>query len=303
MLPKKVLTTGAAGFLGRALATRLLAAGAEVHGTSRSTRGSDDLPIHWHKGSFEDFDTAQQIIRQVEPDIIYHLSGMVTGNNGVDNVIPTFHSLVTSTVNLLTAATKVGCQRIIIVGSSNEPVDQSPNSPYAAAKWASTMYSRLFQQVYNLPIVIARTFVAYGPGQAPDKLIPYVMSQLMRGERPKLSSGSWKTDWIYIDDVVEGLIRCATTSGIEGCTIDIGSGQYASVRQIVDKVVTLLEPAVMPQFGALPDRHSEHTPVANKDYAWEKLQWRAEISLDEGLRRTVEHATREFSVRSLAIPQ
>jgi len=59
----------------------------------------------------------------------------------------------------------------------------------------------------------------------------------MRGERPKLSSGAWKTDWIYIDDVVEGLIRCATTPAIEGCTIDIGTGQYASVRQIVEKIV------------------------------------------------------------------
>ncbi len=97
-----------------------------------------------------------------------------------------------------------------------------------------------------------------------------------------------ENDWIYIDDVVEGLIRCATTPGIEGCTIDIGTGQYASVRQIVEKVaVTLLEPPVLPQFGAVPDRHSEHTPVANTTYAWEKLQWRAEVSLDEGLRRTV----------------
>jgi len=87
--------------------------------------------------------------------------------------------------------------------------------------------------------------------------------------------------------VVEGLIRCATTPGIEGCTIDIGTGQYASVRQIVEKVVTLLEPPVLPLFGAVPDRHAEHTPVADTTYAWEKLQWRAEVSLDEGLRRTV----------------
>jgi UDP-glucose 4-epimerase len=287
MLPNRVLTTGAAGFIGRALAKRLLRSGVEVHGTSRTLRGGNDLPITWHQGSFEDLDTAQHIVKQVKPDVIYHLAGMVTGANGIDNVIPTFHSLVTSTVNLLTVASKVGCGRIIIVGSSNEPVDQNPNSPYSAAKWASSMYGRLFQQLYNSPVVIARTFVAYGPGQPSDKLIPYVMSQLMRGEPPKLSSGAWKTDWIYIDDVVEGLIRCATTPGIEGCTIDIGTGQYASVRQIVEKVVTLLEPPVLPQFGAVPDRHSEHTPVADTTYAWEKLQWRAEVGLDEGLRRTV----------------
>src|SRR5262245_4773583 len=121
MLPNRVLTTGAAGFIGRALATRLLTAGAEVHGTSRTSRSRDDFPITWHQGSLQDFYTAQQIVKKVKPDIIYHLAGMVTGANGIDNVILTYHSLVTSTVNLLAAAAQVDCQRIIIVGSSNEP--------------------------------------------------------------------------------------------------------------------------------------------------------------------------------------
>jgi len=263
-----------------------------VHGTSRSEHADDNLPVTWHLGSFEDFNDANRIISSVKPDIIYHLSGMVTGSNRVDNVIPTFHSLVTSTVNLLSVAAAVGCcQRIIIVGSSNEPVNDSPNSPYAAAKWASSMYSRLFQTLYNLPIVIARTFVAYGPGQPSDKLIPYVMTQLMKGERPKLTNGTWKTDWIYIDDVIEALVRCAVVPGIEGCTIDIGTGQYSSVRDIVERIVALLEPATTPQFGALPDRQAEHTPVADIAYAREKLRWKAEVSLQEGLRRTFEHAT------------
>lgn len=299
MLVRRVLITGASGFIGRSLALRLQSVGCEVHGTSRVDRSEDGLLINWHTGSFEDLTTVQNILHEVRPDIIFHLSGMVTGSNNVDNVIPTFHSLVTSTVNLLSVAAHEGCcQRIIIVGSSNEPVGHYPNSPYAAAKWASTMYSRLFQTLYNLPIVIARTFVAYGPGQPPDKLISYVISQLMRGERPKLSSGTWKTDWIYIDDVIEGLIRCAVAPGIEGCTVDIGTGEYASVRDVVDKIVALMEPSVLPQFGALADRHSEHTPVADTVYANEKLRWRAEVRLDEGLRRTVEHATNMMTGKS-----
>lgn len=298
MQSKKILITGATGFIGRKLAAQLLAAGAIVHGTSRTDRSNDPLAITWHKGSFEDLETAQQVISEVKPDFIFHLAGMVTGSNSITNVLPTYHSLVTSTVNMLSVAATIQCERIVIIGSSNEPVDQNANSPYAAAKWASSMYSRLYQKLYNLPIVIARTFVAYGPGQPSDKLIPYVLSQMMNGQAPKLSSGAWKTDWIYIDDVVDGLLRCATTPGIEGSTIDIGTGQYASVREIVEKLVTILEPSVTPIFGAVPDRHAEHTPVADTAFAWDKLQWKAGVSLEEGLRKTVEDLVNPASGKS-----
>jgi UDP-glucose 4-epimerase len=284
---KRILITGAGGFIGRRLASELVKKGAEVHGTSRTERNGDRLPITWWKGSFEDIDTARTTLNEVRPDIIFHLSGMVTAVNRMENILPAYHSLITSTVNLLTLSADLNCERILIIGSSNEPVGQDPNSPYAAAKWASSMYGRLFNRLYDSPVVIARPFVGYGPGQPADKLIPYVISQLINGEQPKLSSGSWKTDWIYIDDMVEGVLRCALVPGIEGCTVDIGTGELTSVRDIVEKIVTLLEPTVKPQFGVLPDRFSEHTPVANTSYSWEKLHWKATTNLDEGLRRTV----------------
>jgi nucleoside-diphosphate-sugar epimerase len=287
---KKVLITGAGGFIGRKLATQLTLAGAEVHGTSRNERNErngDPLPITWWKGSFEDLESARTILNEVQPNIIFHLSGMATAINTVDHILPTYHSLVTSTVNTLSLAANMGCQRILIIGSTNEPLGMDPNSPYSAAKWASSMYAGLFHRLYDMPIVIPRASVGYGPGQAANKLIPYVISQMINGEKPKLSSGSWKTDWIYIDDMVEGLIRCATEPGIEGLTLDIGTGQVTSVREIVEKIVTLIEPSVTPEFGALPDRYVEHTPVANTEYTLEKIRWKSSVSLDEGLRRTI----------------
>jgi nucleoside-diphosphate-sugar epimerase len=285
---KTVLITGASGFIGRKLAASLLSLGNDVHGTSRTEQLSSELPITWHQASFDDIDSAQSILDKVNPQIIFHLAGMVTGSNTVDNVLPTYHSLVTSTVNLLTVAATTNCERIVIVGSSNEPLDQYANSPYSAAKWASCMYGRLYQRLYNLPVVIAKTFVAYGPGQPPNKLVPYVVSKLLSEEQPELSSGTWRTDWIYIDDVVDALVKCGSMPGIEGETIDIGTGAYASVRDVVDKLVAMLHPTVKPLFGALPDRHLEHTPVADTRHAWKKIHWRASISLEEGLKRTVE---------------
>jgi UDP-glucose 4-epimerase len=284
---KKVLITGAGGFIGRKLASQLVQKGAEVHGTSRNERNGDPLPITWWQGSFEDIDRARAILNDVKPNIIFHLSGMATAINSVEYILPTYHSLVTSTVNTLSLAADMGCERILVVGSTNEPSGQDPNSPYSAAKWASSMYAGLFHRLYKMPIVIARASVGYGPGQAPTKLIPYVISQVINGESPKLSSGSWKTDWIYIDDMIEGIMRCATERGIEGLTLDIGTGQVTSVREIVEKIIALLEPSIKPEFGAVPDRFTEHTPVANTEYTWDKIRWRASVNIDHGLRRTV----------------
>jgi nucleoside-diphosphate-sugar epimerase len=149
-----------------------------------------------------------------------------------------------------------------------------------------------FTGFYDTRVVIARPFVGYGPGQPSDKLIPYVVSHLLENKRPKLSSGAWKTDWIYIDDMVEGILRCVTAPGIEGCTIDIGTGMLASVRDIVNKLVALTKPSITPDFGALPDRFDEHTPVANVNDTWDKIQWKAAMNLDEGLEKTVMEFTR-----------
>jgi UDP-glucose 4-epimerase len=286
MVRKKILITGAAGFIGNRLVKRLRDAGANVYGTSRIQR-NNELSITWYQGAFDDLNTAQRVLEEIQPDIIFHLAGMATASNSVTNVLPTYHSLVTSTVNLLTVAAALNCQRIILVGSTNEPSNHDPNSPYSAAKSASSMYGHLFQKLYSLPVVIAKTSVAYGPGQPSDKLIPYVMSHLLKARRPKLSTGAWKTDWIYIDDVVDGLLCCASVPNIEGETIDIGTGQYTSVREVVEKLVDIMNPPVTPWFGALPDRHAEHVPVADTARTWEKLHWRAKTSIEEGLRKTV----------------
>ena len=287
VLNKRILITGAGGFIGRRLAMRLVAMGAEVHGTSRNERNGDPLAITWWKGSFEDMEVARTIFENVRPDVVFHLSGLVSGATAMENVLPAFSSHVASTLNLLTLAAKIDCDRVLIIGSSTEPINAEPSSPYAAAKWASTMYGQFFHKLYDLPIVVARPFVGYGPGQAADKLVPYVISRLINGQRPRLSSGLWKTDWTYIDDMVEGILRCGYVHGIEGCTIDIGTGQLTSVHEVVQKIVTLLDSSVSPIFGAVPDRYSEHTLMANTEHTWEKIHWKSTVSLDEGLKRTI----------------
>lgn len=287
---KRVLITGANGFIGYNLTNRLCEIGAHVHGTSRSYQISKRKNLTWWQGSMDNLETAQKLLKKIKPDIIFHMSGEVTAANGLNYVLPTYHSLLTSTVNLLTLGTEIGCERIILTGSSTEPLDDSPypNSPYAAAKWATTAYGHLFQRTFNTPVTIVRPFMGYGPGQPKGKLIPHVIMSLLRNESPRLSQGLWVTDWVYIEDTIEGLLKAAIVSNPESKVIDLGSGVLTSVREIVEKIVDIIKPDVLPVFGALPDRHDEHTRVADTAYTLEKLNWKAVTNLEDGLQKTVQ---------------
>jgi nucleoside-diphosphate-sugar epimerase len=285
---KRILITGASGFIGCNLATRLSGLGAHIFATSRTARESKE-DFTWLQCSFSDFDTTKTILEEIKPDIIYHLSGEVTASNGMNYLLPTFHSLVTSTVNILTAAAKINCERIVLTGSCTEPTElELPSgSPYAAAKSATRTYGKMFWQCYQTPVVIVRPFVGYGPGQSVGKLIPYVISSFLKKETPMLSSGKWLSDWIYIDDIIDGMIACTLTPNIEGSTLDLGTGVLTSVKEVVLKIKEITSSAIEPNFGALPDRNNEFVRLANILETTMKLNWSAKISLQEGLDRTV----------------
>ena len=129
--------------------------------------------------------------------------------------------------------------------------------------------------------------MTYGPNQKDvQKLVPFVMIQLLRGLAPKLSSGSRRADWIYVDDVVEGLLRAAVIEGLEGCSFDLGSGSLVSVREIVEQIVKITNSSVEPSFGALPDRPFEQERAADTAFLFKRLGYRPRTSLDRGLEMT-----------------
>jgi nucleoside-diphosphate-sugar epimerase len=198
--------------------------------------------------------------------------------------------LATSTANLLVLASEQGCQRVILVGSFNEPIPGpqalTPDSPYAAAKWIGSAYGRMFHLLYGTPVVTLRPFMAYGPAQARSKLVPCVILSLLQGESPSLSSGRVRGDWIYIEDVVDAFVIAAAIPGIEGQTFDLGTGRLTSMRTLIEKLVEVMGVSIVPRFGAIPDRLHEEEIVAETTPAAERLGWRVTTSLDEGLRRT-----------------
>jgi nucleoside-diphosphate-sugar epimerase len=150
------------------------------------------------------------------------------------------------------------------------------------------MYGRMFYQLFELPVVMPRIFMTYGPDQKDEnKLVPFVLLQLLRGEAPKLSSGRRRADWIYVDDAVEGLLRAAIIPGIEGRTFDLGSGSLVSVREIVEELIKITGSTVNPAFGALPDRPFEQERPADTSFMSDELGYRPGTSLKRGLESTV----------------
>jgi len=232
------------------------------------------------------------MLAEIRPDVVFHLAGQVTAAPELSLVLPTFHSLLTSTVNILSATASGGCRRLVIPGSLAELAPGAPlavpSSPYAAAKCMGTAYARMFHDLYDTPVVVLRTFVTYGPRQHKDKLIPHVILSLLQGNRPKLASGKWEADWIYVDDVIDGFILAASRTGIDGRTIDLGSGTLTSTAKVVKKLVSLIDPEIKPLFGGVPDRPLEEIRAADTSSSRASLGWEPRTSLEQGLTRTIE---------------
>jgi len=289
---RRVLVTGASGFIGGHLCKALLGCGAEVHGVSRKPRSGEGKDITWWQGDLSEIEATRRIVSEIRPDYIFHLAGYVSGNRELSAVVPAFRDGLSATVNLLISAAEAKPKRIVLAGSMEEPPEDQrpavPCSPYAAAKWAGGGYGRMFNALYGTPVTNARIFMVYGEGQRDvRKLVPYVILSLLRGENPKLGGGRRSVDWIHVSDVVDGLMATALAPGVEGLSVDIGTGTLSTVRSVVERLFELVGSDLEPTFGTLEDRPLEVERVADIQRSRALLGWGARISLDEGLERTV----------------
>ena len=283
--------TGASGFIGHALCARLLEQGAEVYGTSR--RKVDFESEKWTHASVDltIADDVDDLVALARPDYIVHLASCVTGKREIEWIRETFAGNLQTAVNVLVAAQKAGVEKTVLAGSLEEPDanDAAPvaTSPYAASKWCASTYARTMRALYGTRSAVARIFMVYGPGQQDlMKLVPYVCLSAARSEAPELMSGGREVDWIYIDDVVDGLIRLAQAGLDDGGYVDIGSGELVTTGDIAERVCSLAGTGVAPVLGAVPDRAMEQVRKADIDATSEILGWRPAMSIDAGLQRT-----------------
>ena len=215
------------------------------------------------------------------------------GERSLDAVGPTLRTNLVATVELLEAATQVGCDRVVLSGSLlEEPAGGSPDavppSPYGASRWAASAYGRMFSSLFGTPVVILRPSFAYGPGQEETKLIPHVITALLEGHSPELSSGDRLLDCVYAEDVARAYVRAISAPGLDGRTLDLGSGEARSVRAIVGAIVEAVGPSDgTPEFGRLPVRPLEQQVEPDVEETTRALGWSSTTGLEEGLERTV----------------
>jgi UDP-glucose 4-epimerase len=288
---QRLLVTGGTGFIGERLCRRAAEHGATVHAVSRHP-GIASEGVLWEGADLTDHLAVQGLFSRLRPDVVLHLASEVSGARDRDLVLPMLRANLLAAVNVMLACGDAGCRRLVLAGSMEEPdlgdSEAVAQSPYAASKWAALAYARLFHTLYKLPVVHLRVFMVYGPGQRDlRKLVPYATVSLLRGRSPKLTSGARAVDWIYVDDVVDAFLRAAVAPGVEGMSLDIGSGELITAHALVDRLCALVDGDVEPVFGALADRQLERVRVADPTRAAQAMGWRPRTPLDEGLELTV----------------
>lgn len=233
-MKKKVLITGANGFIGTRLVEKLERSGINVVKLDRSLLTKPRA--------------LARLIKNERPSAIYHLAAY--GNNyGKNDVRKIFQANLLGTFNLLYASSRANLESFINVGSSseygkkNEPMSESmsleTDTFYGATKAGANYLARAFARQFKLPIVSVRPFSVYGPGEASHRFIPTIIKSCLSGKKMPLAPGVH--DWIYIDDFIDGMLLVAKNAKkLAGEVINIGCGKQYSNHEIVEIVENIL---------------------------------------------------------------
>ncbi|MEJ2885228.1 NAD-dependent epimerase/dehydratase family protein [Actinomycetospora aeridis] len=288
---RRVLLTGATGFVGRHLGRHLRRLGADVHVLTRHALHREPTVLEGateHHGDLLDAGGCAEVVRRVRPDVVLHLASLVAGQREVGLALPMLDANTRAAVAIMTASSEVPGCRVVLAGSIEESRgEEAPVSPYAAAKGAATGYARLFHAQWDLPVTVLRLAMVYGPDQ-PDtrKLVPYVCTSLREGVAPSLSSGVRPVDWVYVDDVCDAFVRAATAPDAPGRVLDIGSGRTATIADVVTMLAGIAGYRGPLGFGEVSDRRHDVAHVADPEPARGHLGWQATTDLRDGLART-----------------
>jgi len=300
---KKILITGATGFIGANLVRAFMKEGAEIHILTRESsnrwRISDILcNLKEYCVDLANYGTLEKTISDIRPDIIFHnaVYGGFTYQDDFDRI---FATNLFGTVNLIRACMKIDFELFVNAGSSSEygikrgPIKEvdipEPVSDYGVCKALSTIYCQIQSRSKNLPVVSFRFFSPYGYYEEKRRLIPSVILSCLKNKPPLLSSPKPVRDFIFIDDIVRIYEKAIENRDkIGGEIFNVGCGMHYSVEDVVNKIVYLTGNKVKPAWNSLPNPRIEpEIWMADISKAEDMLKWHPQCSLENGLHKTL----------------
>jgi NAD dependent epimerase/dehydratase len=308
---KKILVTGAGGFIGSHLVEALVKQGADVRAFVRYNSRADlglleKLPdeiktkIAIFRGDLKDPEAVRQGTKGCE--LVFHLGSLISIPYSYVNPMDFVQTNVVGTANLLNACLGANPEKIVHTSTSEvygtamyHPMDEKhplqAQSPYAATKIAADKLAESYWRSFGLPVAIARPFNAYGPRQSPRAVIPTIILQALKGDKMMLGSLHPTRDFTYVDETVEGLIKVARSPESIGEVINIGSGQEISIGDLAQFILSMMGKKAeisRDDVRVRPKKSEVERLICDNAKGRELLGWKPEMSLREGLGKTID---------------
>ncbi|MBS3887268.1 MAG: NAD(P)-dependent oxidoreductase [Firmicutes bacterium] len=298
----RCFVTGGTGHIGSYLVRLLLEQGYQVAALIRPTsdpwRIKDVLNrLQIIPGDLAAMEEAAASVRSFAPEMVFHLGWYGVGSSHRNDPAQVTQNLA-GTLKLLQLASESGCQRWICLGSQaeyglcdgvlTEELPVRPVTLYGATKLSVGLLSQKLCETYNVGFTWLRLLATYGPMDDQQHMIPYVILTLLRGQSPALSPGEQRWDYLYVEDAARAIWQAATMPAAQG-VFNLGSGEAATVKSIVERIRDMIDPSLMLDFGAVPYRPDQVMCLqADISRLQQATGWAPQVSLDEGLKRTVE---------------
>ena len=310
---RPVFVTGATGFVGAHIARHLVEQGARVVCLQRDVAPTNPLDLFDLRrrvtiinGAVEDFALMERVLNEYEIEAVFHLAAQALVGAANRSPLSTFESNIRGTYSLLEACRLSKTVARIVVASSDKAYGTHEHLPYTedypllglfpydASKVCTDVLARSYAHGYNLPVAVTRFANIYGPGDLNlSRIIPGTIVSVLRDEAPIIrSDGTPVREFVYVDDVARGyLLLAEKIADARGEAFNFGTGEPVQMLNLAQRIIQLagkegqLEPRVMLQTKIAGEIDAQYLSA---EKAEARLGWRAEIKLDEGLRRTIE---------------